>query len=52
MPIKHLAQIITHHVFLIDEIGKLLDEGKQTDMVFLDFSKTFDSVDHNILIHK
>ena len=34
------------------EIGKHLDEGKKTDKIFLDFSKSFDSVDHNMLIHK
>ena len=35
-----------------DTVGKHLDEGKQTDMLFLDFSKAFDSVNHNLLINK
>ena len=42
----------TQLLTVYDEIGKHLDEGKQTDMIFLDFSKTFYSVDHNMLIHK
>ena len=42
----------TQLLTVYDEIGKYLDEGKQTDMIFLDFSKAFDSVDHNMLIHK
>ena len=35
-----------------DKVGKHLDQGKQTDMIFLDFSKAFDSVNHNLLIIK
>ena len=35
-----------------DTVGKHLNEGKQTDMIFLDFSKAFDSVNHNLLIIK
>ena len=35
-----------------DTVGKHLDEAKQTGMIFLDFSKAFDSVNHNLLIHK
>ena len=35
-----------------DTVGKHLDESKQTDMIFLDFSKAFDSVNHNLLIIK
>ena len=42
----------TQLLTVYDEIGKHLDEGKRTDMIFLDFSKAFDSVDHNMLIHK
>ena len=42
----------TQLVTVYDEIGRLLDEGKQTDLIFLDFSTSFDSMDHNMLIHK
>ena len=42
----------TQWLTVYDKISKHLDEGKQTDIIFLDFSKTFDSVDHNMLIHK
>ena len=28
------------------------EDGKSTDTVYLDFSKAFDKVDHNILCHK
>ena len=35
-----------------DNVGKCLDGGKQMDMIFLDFSKAFDSVNHTMLLHK
>ena len=38
----------TQLLMVYDGLDKHLDEGKQTDMIFLDFSKAFDSVDHNI----
>ena len=35
-----------------DTIGRHLNEGEKTDMIFLDFSKAFDAVNHNMIIYK
>ena len=32
-----------------DYIGSLLDAGKQTDVIYMDMSKAFDKVNHQIL---
>ncbi len=31
---------------------KIMDSGKITDLIFLDFAKAFDSVNHRPLFHK
>ena len=40
------------HITLIDRIMKLLDNGDVVLGVFLDFSKAFDTVNHDILLRK
>ena len=39
-------------ITLIDKISEALDDGDFVIDVFLDFSKAFDTVDHNILLQK
>jgi len=36
----------------IDDLAKNLDKNLQTDVIFLDFTKAFDKVDHSCLLHK
>ena len=38
---------------VFDDVMQLLSSGNNTvDMVYLDFAKTFDNVDHDVLLHK
>ena len=39
-------------MMLVDKITEALDQGKSVVGVFLDFSKAFDTFDHNILLQK
>ena len=34
------------------DISRNLDSGSQTDIIFLDFAKAFDSVPHDLIVHK
>ena len=36
----------------VDTISSALDQGDAVIGIFLDFSKTFDTVDHKILLYK
>jgi len=35
-----------------DEMTSLIDEGQALDIVYIDFSKTFDNVSHKFLTEK
>ena len=39
-------------MMLVDKVTEALDQGESVVGVFLDFSKTFDTVDHDILLQK
>ena len=39
--------VLTHHQWVA-----ALDEGRQVDVAFLDFSKAFDRVNHSVLLQK
>ena len=43
-----LTQLLAH----FDNVIALLEEGLNVDVVYLDFAKAFDKVDHNILLKK
>ena len=43
-----LTQLLAHY----DNIICLLEEGHNVDVIYLDFAKAFDKVDHNILLKK
>ena len=42
----------TQLTITVDELCKNLDRGYQTDVAILDFSKAFDKVPHDLLLHK
>ena len=43
---------VTQLLGVLHDIGKSLDNNRQVDVLYLDFSKAFDSVDHAILLQK
>ena len=42
----------TNLTILIDDITKSLDNNTGTDIIYFDFAKAFDSVSHDIILHK
>ena len=42
----------TQLTITVDDLARNSDEGSQTDVAILDFSKAFDTVPHNKLLHK
>ncbi|KAJ8272727.1 hypothetical protein GJAV_G00092740 [Gymnothorax javanicus] len=42
------TNLLTH----VDVISRVIDDKKQLDCVYIDFSKAFDTINHRFLIHK
>jgi hypothetical protein len=42
----------TQLIEFVDDISKNLQEGRQTDILIMDFAKAFDRVNHSLLLHK
>jgi len=55
-PLQHgfrkMRSCETQLIEFIDDISSNMQQGKQTDILVMDFAKAFDKVSHSLLIHK
>ena len=50
--IQKLLEQLNPHKAAGPDVSKNLEEGKQTDVLVMDFAKAFDKVCHSLLLHK